>query len=65
MDMQQQLDAKVKELEALLNSKLYTQLGISQDLVTRLEAEEMSVIEVRLWSCRTVIQWQLSILFPL
>jgi hypothetical protein len=49
MGLQHQLDAKVKELEALLNSELHSQLGIGQNLVTRLKAEEMAALKVRLW----------------
>jgi hypothetical protein len=55
MGLQQQLDAKVKELEALLNSELHSQLGISQNLVTRLKAEEMAAFKVRLWFSKLVI----------
>jgi hypothetical protein len=48
MGLQHQLDAKVNELEALLNSELHSQLGVSQTLVTRLSAEEMAALMVRL-----------------
>jgi hypothetical protein len=48
MGLQQQLDVKVKELKALLNSELHSQLGISQNLVTRLKAEELAALKVRL-----------------
>jgi hypothetical protein len=54
MSMQQQLDAKTEELEALLSSELHSQLGISQNLVTRLEAEGMAAMKVILWLSRIV-----------
>ncbi|XP_033609685.1 A-kinase anchor protein 9 isoform X6 [Cryptotermes secundus] len=47
MGLQQQLAVKAKELEALLNSELHSQLGISQNLVTRLKAEEMAALKER------------------
>jgi hypothetical protein len=46
--LQHQLDAKVKEMEALLNSELHSQLGVSQNLFTRLKTEEMAALKVRL-----------------
>jgi hypothetical protein len=36
----------VKELQAFLNSELLNQLGISQELFTKLEADKISLIKV-------------------
>jgi hypothetical protein len=42
----QQLDAKVKELQAFVDSELLNQLGISRELYTKLEADKMALIKV-------------------
>jgi hypothetical protein len=66
MGIQQQLDARVKELEALLNSELHSQLGISQNLVTGLETEGVTAIKVILWLSETVtLILNSTMMFPL
>jgi alpha-D-ribose 1-methylphosphonate 5-triphosphate synthase subunit PhnG len=47
MGLQHQLDAKVKELESLLNSELHSQLGVNQNLASRLKTEEIAALKVR------------------
>jgi hypothetical protein len=40
------LDAKVKELQSFMGSELLNQLGISQDLFMKLEADKISLLKV-------------------
>jgi hypothetical protein len=47
--MQQLLDGKVKELQALMDSEICNQLGISQDLFMKLEADKMALLKVGLY----------------
>jgi replicative DNA helicase len=65
MGIQQQLDARVKELEALLNSELHSQLGISQNLVTGLETEGVTAVKVILWLSETMTLILNSTMIPL